>query len=80
MTTSILRGPFGEIKVLHAVCNQVHIRGARYYGNGPSVSYWSISLNGKCFDTALTKGRAMKRARTKMTELFNEEKQHANVT
>ena len=64
MKTSTFNSPFGMFKVRHVKC---YHQGISYddgtYKKGKSASYWSISLNGKCIDTALTSVRAVRRAK-----------------
>jgi hypothetical protein len=73
MKTTKFGSPFGMFKIRHVKCyhkGKTVDEYTDFYTRGPSASYWSISLNGKCIDTALTKGRANKRAKLHLERML----------
>ena len=75
MKTSTFDSPFGMFKIKYVKCyhsGKTIDKATGTYTRGPSASYWSISLNGKCIDTALTKGRATKRAKLHLERMHHE--------
>ena len=73
MKTSTFDSPFGMFKIRHVKCyhqGKTVDKVTGMHTRGPSASYWSISLNGKCIDTALTKGRANKRTKLHLERML----------